>query len=310
LRIVFMGSPQFAVPVLELLKFNGHEIAAVYTRPDKPAGRGREPTAPPIKTAALSMGLRVVQAGGFKTPENLRQLADFRPQAIIVAAFGLILPQTVLDIAPYGCINIHPSLLPKFRGSSPVVAALLAGDQFAGVSVMQLDAGMDSGPILSRAQIGVADNDDAFTLTTKLFEIGARIVLEVLTVAAGGKIRPEPQNGDLATYTQEITKEDGRIDWQKSAIEIWRQVRAYQPWPQAYCSWQGKQVKILEALPRRGGEAGVPGQIVVTANNSALVVGTGSGLLEVRTLQIEGKRAMSAGEFLRGQRDLAGSILE
>jgi methionyl-tRNA formyltransferase len=310
LRIVFMGSPQFAVPILQLLMLNGHDIAAVYTRPDKPAGRGREPAAPPIKTAALAMGLPVIQVGGFKSPETVQHLADFRPQAIIVAAFGLILPLPVLDIAQFGCINVHPSLLPKYRGPSPVVSTLLAGEEFAGVSVMQLDAGMDSGPILARSQIAILDSDDAVSLTSKLFEIGARMVLEVLAVVPGGKTRPEPQNGTLATITREITKEDGRISWQNSALDIWRQVRAYQPWPQAYCSWQGRQVKILQARPIKSGQAHETGRVVAMADNSILAVNTGDGLLEIKTLQIEGKRAMSAGEFLRGQRDFVGSRLE
>jgi methionyl-tRNA formyltransferase len=305
-----MGSPQFAIPVLRLLKLNGHDIAAVYTRPDKPAGRGREPAAPPLKTAALDLGLTVVQVGGFKAPDSVRQLADFMPQAIIVAAFGLILPQSVLDIAPFGCINVHPSLLPQYRGPSPVISALLAGDQFAGVSVMQLDAGMDSGPILARAQLAVSDNDDAVILTAKLFEIGARMVLETLAVVPSGKIRPEPQNGALATFTREIVKEDGRIDWQSSAIAIWRQVRAYQPWPQAYCHWQGKQIKILQALPLTASPVLEPGRIVTVADPSLLAVATGSGLLGVKSLQIEGKRAMSAAEFMRGQRDFVGSFVE
>jgi methionyl-tRNA formyltransferase len=309
LRIVFLGSPQFTIPILHLLKMNGHDIAAVYTRPDKPAGRGREPMAPPIKPAAVALGLPVVQVGGFKTPEAVQQLADFKPQAVIVAAYGLILPQSVLDIAPLGCINIHPSLLPRFRGPSPVISTLLAGDEFAGVSVMRLDAGMDSGPVFARAQIAVLESDDAISLTAKLFEIGARMVLEVLAEVNSGKILPVPQNGALATITREITKEDGRIDWNRGALEIYRQVRAYQAWPQAYTSWQGKQVKILEALPINDNEDLEPGRIAAVADNSMLAVGTGAGRLGVRILQIEGKRAMSAAEFLRGQRDFIGSKL-
>ena len=214
-----MGSPHFAVPVLQQLKLNGHLISAVYTRPDKPAGRGREPLATPVKTAALSLGLPVVEAASFKNPEIIRQLADFQPQAIVVAAFGMILPQSVLDIAPLGCINLHPSLLPKYRGPAPVVSTLLAGDEFAGVSIMQLDAGMDSGPIIGQAKIAVLDSDDAITLTAKLFEIGARMVPEALASSSGGKLRSEPQNGELATFTREIAKEDGRIDWHNSAVE-------------------------------------------------------------------------------------------
>ncbi len=307
MRIAFMGSPQFAVPVLQVLVLNGHEIAVVYTRPDKPAGRGLEPAAPPIKAAAQALGLPVVQVGGFKSPEAVRQLAGFTPQAIVVAAFGIILPPVVLAIAPFGCINIHPSLLPRYRGPSPVIATLLAGDKFAGVSVMQLDEGMDSGPVLARAQIPVLDSDDALTLTPKLFEIGARMVLEALTTVEHGKIRPEPQNTALATITREVTKEDGRIDWRRSAADIWRQVRAYQPWPQAYTIWQSKQIKILAALPLTGRPEKEPGSILGMFDDSTFSVATGSGILGIKTLQIEGKRAMPAGEFLRGQRGFIGS---
>jgi len=313
-RIVFMGSPEFAVPVLQQLQDNGHEIAAVYTRTDKPAGRGREPTPPPIKSAALEMGLPVVQAPHFKTPEYLRQLADFQPRAIVVAAYGLILPQTVLDIAPLGGLNIHPSWLPLYRGASPVVSALLAGDAFAGVSVMQLDAGMDSGALLARASVAVRDEDDAQSLTVKLFAIGANLLLEALAGDLGAIKRAEPQNAAHATFTREIVKEDGRIDWRLSAAQIWRMVRAYQPWPQAYTFWQGKQIKILQAQPlplSSANRAGaVPGQVLAEPSGGFPAVVAGDGLLVIRTLQMEGKKALPADDFLRGRRDFLGARLE
>jgi methionyl-tRNA formyltransferase len=310
MRIVFMGSPQFACPLLESLQLNRHEIVAVYTRPDKPAGRGREPAAPPVKTAALAMGLPVIQVPGFKDPQKVAELAALRPQAIVVAAFGLILPQSVLDITPLGCINLHPSLLPRYRGPSPVVSAILAGDDYAGVTVMKLDAGMDSGPVIARAQIPVLDSDDAPSLTAKLFEIGAGMLLEVLAAANNIDIAAEPQDPALATFTREITKEDGRIDWRRSALEIWRQVRAYQPWPQAYSSWQGKGLKILSAQPVDYNRALPPGQVALNDNGASVLVGTGSGSLQIDILQIEGKKAMSALDFIRGQRDFAGSCLQ
>jgi methionyl-tRNA formyltransferase len=309
-RIVFMGSPEFVVPVLNLLRLSGQTITAVYTRPDKPAGRGREILAPPVKTAALKMGLSVLQPADFKAGETVEQLRSLRPEAIVVAAYGLILPQTVLASAPFGCINIHPSLLPKYRGPSPVVASLLAGDEFAGVSVMQLDAGMDSGPLFCRAQIPVLDCADAVSLTAELFLIGGQLVLEVLARLGQGKIVPLTQDSTQATFTREITREDGKIDWRSTAVEIWRQVRAYQPWPQAYSYWRGKQVKIIEALPLPEAEQSVPGLVGAQSANQEIVIGTGRGLLAVQKLQIEGKKAMSAAEFLRGQRDFSGSCLE
>ncbi|HSW58517.1 MAG TPA: methionyl-tRNA formyltransferase, partial [Dehalococcoidales bacterium] len=307
LRLVFMGSPQFAVPVLRFLHLSGHEIAAVYTRPDKPSGRGLETAAPPVKSAAQDLGLPVVQVGGFKSPEVVSQLAALKPQAIIVAAFGLILPKSVLEIAPLGCINIHPSLLPRYRGPSPVISTLLAGDKFAGVSVMQLDEGMDSGPVLARAQVTVMEEDDALTLTARLFEIGARMVLEALAEAEVGQLRPEPQDEALATFTRQINREDGRIDWSSSALEIWRKTRAFQPWPQAYTYWQGQQVKILQARPLPDESQEDPGRVLGLSSGNLLNVKTGSGTLGVNLIQIEGKRAMQAREFLRGQRDFIGS---
>jgi methionyl-tRNA formyltransferase len=308
-----MGSPEFAIPVLQLLLLNRHNIPAVYTRPDKPAGRGRASLAPPVKEAALTWNLPVIQVPSLKTPEAAEQLAGFQPEAIVVAAFGQILPQAVLDIPSYGCLNIHPSLLPKYRGASPVMAAILAGDEFAGVSVMRLDAGMDTGPILSRAQIPLLARDTAGSLTPRLFQAGARMLLEVLAVLPRGKLLPEPQNNEEASYTREVTKEEGKIDWNLSAVDIWRRVRAYQPWPEAYTFWQGKQLKIIEAVPLTGEVSQGPGQLVALPSQkpikAAFGVGTGEGVLGVLKLQIEGKRPVSAEEFIRGQRNFLGTVL-
>jgi methionyl-tRNA formyltransferase len=314
LRIVFMGSPEFAVPPLQHLIFNGHEIAAVYTRPDKPGGRGRSPVATPVKEAALSWHLPVIQVPSLKQSGAVEQLADLKPQAIVVAAFGQILPQAVLDIPCYGCINIHPSLLPKYRGASPIPATILAGDDFAGVSVMRLDAGMDTGPIFSRAVVAVLPFDDNVSLQGKLFEIGSRMLTEILAVLPGGKLIPEPQNEAEASYTKEITKEEGSIDWKLSALEIWRRVRAYQPWPGAYTSWQGKQLKIIEAAPLTAETVPEPGRVAALLptqgqSKAAFGVGTGNGILGVLKVQIEGKRPMPSDEFLRGQKGFLGDLL-
>jgi methionyl-tRNA formyltransferase len=314
LRLVFMGSPEFAVAPLQLLILNGHEIAAVYTRPDKPAGRGREPAAPPVKNAALSLNLPVIQVPGLRKPEAIEQLARLKPEAIVVAAYGQILPQAVLDVPCYGCLNIHPSLLPQYRGASPVTAAILAGDEFAGVSVMRLDAGMDTGPVFARAQIPVLSQDTAGSLTPRLFQIGAGVLLEVLAALPGGKLLPRPQKEAGASYTRELTKEAGQIDWRLTAAEIWRCVRAYQPWPEAYTFWQGKQLKIIEAVPLPAEQAPEIGQVAAllppqTSTGAAFGVGTGGGVLGVLKVQIEGKRAMAAGEFLHGQRDFIGTTL-
>jgi methionyl-tRNA formyltransferase len=309
-----MGSPEFAVTPLRQLARNGHNIIAVYTRPDKPAGRGRATQGTPVKDAALSLNIPVIQEPNMKKAEAIESLAGLRPEAIVVAAFGQILPQTVLDIPCHGCLNIHPSLLPKYRGPSPVPAAILAGDHFAGVSVMRLDAGMDTGPVFSRAQIPVLPQDTSTSLLPKLFQIGGWLLLEVMATLPGGQVLPEPQNNSEATYTKELTKEDGRIDWGLPAVDIWRRVRAYQPWPEAYTFWQGKQLKIIEAAALPAPEKAAPGQVVALTPvhpgaKAAWGVGTGEGILGVLKLQIEGKRAMAANEFLRGQRDFIGAIL-
>lgn len=314
MRIVFMGSPEFAVTPLQLLVLDGHKILAVYTRPDKPAGRGRVPVAPPVKEAALSLELPVIQVSSLKSPGAVAQMAELRPEAIVVAAFGQILPRAVLDIPCYGCVNIHPSLLPKYRGASPVTGAILAGDEFVGVSIMRLDEGMDTGPIFLRAQTPILNQDTSGSLTSKLFQLGARMLLEVLAELPGGKLLPEPQNNAEASYTQEITKEEGRIEWKLPAIDIWRKVRAYQPWPEAYTFWKGKQLKIIEALPLTAETSPEPGKVVALQpeqkqSGSAFGVSTGRGLLGLLKVQIEGKRAISAEDFVRGQRDFMGAVL-
>jgi methionyl-tRNA formyltransferase len=310
-----MGSPEFAVQVLELLILNGHQIAGVYTRPDQPAGRRRELQATPVKKAALVYQVPVFQPPGFKALGAVESLKGLHSEVIVVAAFGLFLPQSVLELPRHGCLNIHPSLLPKYRGSSPVISTILAGDDFAGVSVMQLDAGMDSGPIFSRAQIPVLTQDSADSLTDKLFRIGAAMLLEVLAALPGGRLVPEPQEESQATFTREVRKEDGQINWKLPVKEIWRKVRAYQPWPETYTFWRDKSLKIVEAVPWPGVEnPGVGAVISLPASSSqsgaGFGVGTGEGVLAVIRVQIEGKRAVSAAEFVRGQKEFLGSVLE
>jgi methionyl-tRNA formyltransferase len=307
-----MGSPEMAVCPLEQLLLNGHQIAAVYTRLDKPAGRGREILATPVKKAALEWNLPVVQQASLKQPEAAAQLAAFKPEAVVVAAFGQILPQAILDIPCYGCLNIHPSLLPKYRGASPVISTILAGDDFAGVSVMRLDAGTDTGPVFARAQIPVLFNDTAESLTPRLFRIGAQMLLEVLAELPAGKRIPEPQDDALASYTPEISREAGKIDWQRTVEEIWRMVRAYQPWPEAYTFWQGQRFTIKDAVPLPAVDGLAPGKVTTLSQNTAgaaFGIGTGGGLLGVIKLQTEGKKAMPAADFLHGQRDFIGGLL-
>ena len=310
MRIVFMGSPEFAVPSLEHLILNRNRVVAVYTQPDRPAGRGRTLVSSPVKEAALWWGLPVMQPDSLKSAEAVSPLAELKPDVIVVCAFGQILPQSVLDIPPYGCVNVHPSLLPKFRGASPVAAAILAGDEFTGVSIMLQEAGLDTGPVLARAAIPVTRQDNTGTLTEKLSLVGAHLLQEALSGWLRQEIAPQPQNEAEATYFPRITKEEGEIDWRLPAVEIWRRVRAFNPWPGCYTSWQGKQFKIIEAEPVTGGKNVKTGQVVaLDREGAAFGVKAGSGILGVLKVQMEGKKAMSAGEFLRGQREFIGAVL-
>ena len=310
LRVVFMGTPEFAVPSLERLILDDYEVVAVYTQPDKAAGRGRSLVLSPLKKAALAWGLPVVQPDNLKSPEAVTQLAGFRPDVIVVAAFGQILPQAVLDIPSCGCVNIHPSLLPRFRGASPVAASILAGDEFTGVSIMLMDRGMDTGPVLARVQVSISAHDTTGSLTTKLSMMAADLLLEALPCWLRGELAPQPQSEAEATYSQTISKEEGEINWQLSATDIWRRLRAFYPWPGCYTRWRGRQLKIIEAVPLTEEKTVAVGQVVATERSGvAFGVGTGDGILGVLKVQMEGKRVMSAAEFLHGQREFIGSIL-
>ncbi len=313
MRVIFMGTPEFAVSPLEHLILNQYQVVAVYTQPDKAAGRGRSLVSSPVKRAAINWTLPVVQPGSFKEAEVVAQLAGFHPDVIVVAAFGQILPQSVLDLPTYGCINIHPSLLPKFRGASPVAAAILAGSEFTGVSIMLMDRGLDTGPVLSRAQIPISAQDTTGSLTAKLSLIAAQLLLEVLPSWSRDELTPRPQEEAEVTYSSEFSKKDGEIDWHLSAVDIWRRVRAFRPWPGCYTGWQGRQLKIIEAVPMPGpsrmGRIEVGNVIALNKEGAAFAVSTGDGVLGVLRVQLEGKRAMSADEFLRGQRQFIGAIL-
>lgn len=308
MRIVFMGTPEFAVPSLERLVLNQYRVVAVYTQPDRPAGRGRILVSPPVKELALRLGLPVVQPVSLKPAEEVALLAELKPDIIVVAAFAQILPQSVLDIPAYGCINIHPSLLPRHRGASPVAAAILAGDKFSGVSIMLLEAGMDTGPILARAAIPVSPQDNTGSLTEKLSFIAASLLQETLTGWLKHEIVPQPQNEAEATYFARVNKEEGEVDWGLPTVEIWRRVRAFNPWPGSYTRWRGKRLKIIEAMPVTGeSEAG---RVLVLPGPEAVPgVGTGDGVLGLLRVQLEGKREMSAADFVRGQRDFIGALL-
>jgi methionyl-tRNA formyltransferase len=264
----------------------------------------------PVKKAALRNNLNVLQPVNLKSVETKTQLAGLKPDAIVVAAFGQILPPSVLEIPPFGCLNIHPSLLPKYRGVAPVPAAILNGDEFTGVGIMLLDKGVDTGPILTNVRVPVLMQDTAGSLMEKLSHTGAQLLLDTLPGWFREEIKPQPQNNADASYTKMLTKEAGEIDWKLPAVQIWRSVRAYQPWPGCYTRWQGKQLKILEAVPLDGGENQESGSVVVVKDGAAaLGVITGDGILGVIKVQLEGKKVVTAKEFLNGQRQIIGAVL-
>jgi methionyl-tRNA formyltransferase len=317
LRIVFAGTPEFSVPALEALHAAGHEIVAVYVQPDRPAGRGRALRPGPVKRRALELDLRVEQPATLRSAEATMTLASYAADLMVVAAYGLILPQAVLDLPRLGCLNIHASLLPRWRGAAPIQRAILAGDARTGITIMKMDAGLDTGPMLLVRETRIGAYESAGSLHDRLAVLGAEAIVEAVTGWADGRIAPVAQPAQGVTYAAKIRKEEASIDWSRPAIEIARQVRAFNPWPVAETRWIGRQLRVWEAVPvpvaeaRDGGAPGrgqsVPGR-VVEAGQGRLVAATGEGFLELRRLQLAGRNAMSAAEFLNANR-LAGAAL-
>ncbi|AKG54414.1 methionyl-tRNA formyltransferase [Dehalogenimonas sp. WBC-2] len=311
MKIVFMGTPEFAVPVLRCLIQEGYEIAAVYTRPDAPSGRGRLVAASPVKQLAQQHALNVIQPKSLRKVEVQQEIRQLAPEAIIVAAYGLILPQVVLDIPVLGCLNVHASLLPRHRGAAPISAAIANGDCFTGVSIMQMDAGIDTGAVYTRSMTPVFDWDTTASLSERLAAIGAMTLLDILPQIERRVITATPQPGAGASYAPMLSKEAGRINWQQPAPVIWRQTRALYPWPGAYTTWEGKSLKLVETKPLKFNHMTQSGTVVQIPATPAVPFGvaTGDGVLGILALQLEGKRPVSAAEFLRGQRSFIGTVL-
>jgi methionyl-tRNA formyltransferase len=310
LKIVFMGSPRSAVPTLEGLVVNHYNVAAVYTQPDRPAGRGRPLAQPAVKASALRMGLTVVQTTNPGSAGALEELREFQPDVIVICAYGEILPQSVLDIPPRQCLNVHFSLLPKHRGASPVAAAILAGDDFTGASVQVVRKKLDTGPVLAAAAIPIFPADNTGSLTEKLSFIGANLLQEALSGWERGEIKTRPQDETGADYISQVKKEDGEIDWTQSGMTIWRRVRAFYPWPGCYTTWRGKMLKIIEAAPVEEESPTAEGKVVALSGAVAPVgVGTGEGILGILKVQMAGRKVMNAADFIRGQREFVGSVL-
>lgn len=307
-RIVFMGTPEFAVPSLEAL-IDTQTVTGVVTQPDRPAGRGRKLRPSPVKVAAEAAGLPIHQPPSLRERDAAGPLHDWKPDAIVVAAFGQILRPHVLDLPPYGCLNVHASLLPRWRGASPIQHAILAGDEETGVSLMRMDVGLDTGPVYVQETVPVRSDETAQTLHDRLAELGAEMLREHLDAILSGELSARPQNDDAATYAPMIKKEDGCIDWTASAAELDRHVRAMTPWPSAFTIWDGQRLKILGARPVANGEtpAGEPGE--VTGDEGNVIVLAGEGGLQLLEVQLAGKEAMAAAAFVRGRPEFIGGRL-
>lgn len=313
MRIVFMGTPGFALPVLEGLLSGGYHVVDVVTRPDRPAGRGRLFTPPPVKAYAQERGLAVFQPSSLRREGVVQELTVVRPEAIVVAAYGRIVPPEVLAIPPKGVLNIHPSLLPRYRGPSPVAAALLEGESVTGVTIMLMDQGLDTGAILAQRQTPILPRETAEELTHRLFRLGAELLLEVLPRWKAGAITPVPQDEGQATSTRLYAKEDGELDWSLSAVALGRRLRAFYPWPGCYTHWEGKLLKVLEGVPLDavGPRGGGPGLVVSLpgGRKPGVAVVTGQGLLGLVRVQLEGRQPQAIEEFVRGYpRFLAASL--
>ena len=296
-RIVFMGSPDFALPALQAL-YEHYQVVGVVTQPDRPAGRGRQPQASPVKQAAQALGLEVYQPVSLRKPEVLAQLSAWAPDLIVVAAFGQILPKAVLDLPPKGSLNVHASLLPHWRGASPIQAAIAAGDDHSGVTIMLMDEGLDTGPILSQRSVPLPFGITGSQLSKQLAELGARTLIEILPSYLDGMVAPLPQNENEATYAPMLKKSDGLLDFNRTALELTRKVNAYQPWPGTYFNFNNRQLKVLAAHPHDTFDSSIGAHYIV---NESPAVGTAQGLLVLDRVQPEGKKPMSGADFLRGQ---------
>jgi methionyl-tRNA formyltransferase len=307
MRLVYMGTPQFSVQPLRSLVEAGHELVGVVTRIDKPSGRGRVVAAPPAKLAAQELGLPVFQPLRVREPGFISILRELNPEAIVVAAYGQILPEEILKLPKYGCINIHASLLPLYRGAAPVNWAIIRGDAFTGITIMQMDAGMDTGKILQQESVPIDRHDTTGTLIGKLSLTGATMIAAALPLIASGGLVGVAQDDSKATLAPILKKADGLIDWKLPAAEIHNRVRGFSPWPGAYTFLEGKMFKIVESAAEAGN--GEPG-VLHAETGDVLSVGTGNGLLRIVSIQPEGKKPMTAAEFLRGHRGVAGRKFE
>lgn len=307
MRILFFGTSTFAVPALAALRASSHDIIGVVTQPDKPAGRGRKLTAAPVAEFARAQGMSLMQPPTLKDDTAVDAIRALQPECIVVVAYGKFLPKVILDLPPHGCINIHPSLLPKYRGAAPINWTILNGDTVTGVSTMYLVEEMDAGDVLLQREVAIGPDETAAELHDRLAPIGAALLVETLDQIAAGRAMPKPQDPEGVVIAPPLAKDDGRIDWQRPAVELVRHIRGMQPWPNAYTSLDGAQLTVFRAEVSHERTDAAPG--TVTAVTRAIHVATGDGQLCLTEVQSAGSKRMSAQDFLRGHHIKPGIVL-
>lgn len=304
-RIVFMGTPSFALPSLKAL-LDSHAVLAVVTQPDRPSGRRRRLRPSPVKRAALEAGIPVLQPERIRSEESVSAMRAMRADLFVVVAFGQILPQALLDVPRIASINLHASLLPRWRGAAPIQAAIRAGDQETGLTLMVMDAGLDTGPVIERRSAPIAKDETGQSLHDKLARLGAELLVKALPGFLDGTILPKPQNDARATYAPTIKKEEGRLDWSRAAAELERTIRAFTPWPGSFTTWKGAPLKIHSGYE----DAGLASPGYVVKHEKGIAIGTGAGLFFPTEVQLAGKKRLAIADFVNGHSDFPGAFLE
>lgn len=300
MRVVFAGTPQFAVPTLKGLIDAGIEVAAVCTQPDRPAGRGRHLAPSPVKRIATEHSLPVVQPVSLREESARAVLHSFAPTVLVVVAYGLILPEEILGLPPFGCVNVHASLLPRWRGAAPIARAIQAGDTMSGITIMKMDSGLDTGPIIAQSEVPIAEEDDSATLHDTLGQVGADLLVATLPKYISGALKLVDQDDSAATYAPKLSKTEGRIDWQRPASEIRNQVRAFNPWPVAFAFHCGERIRILSAQISMDSTDNLAVGSICRVGKKGIEVACGEGVLRLMQLQRDGGKPLSAGDFING----------
>lgn len=299
-RVVFMGTPDFSVPILKQLITDGYNVVGVVTQPDRPKGRKKEITPPPVKVEAMEHSIPVIQPNKIRNPEELQEVLNLKPDLVVTAAFGQILPKELLEAPKYGCINVHASLLPELRGGAPIHYAILEGKKKTGITIMYMAEKLDAGDILTQAEVVIEEDDHVGTLHNKLSEVGAKLLSETIPLLLDGKIKPIKQNDEEATFAANIKREQEKIDWKRSGEEIYNQIRGLHPWPVAYSYMKGQVVKIWWGEKVQGNGGNLPGQIIRLEEDGIIVATGNNTAIKIKELQPSGKKRMTAQQYLRG----------